>query len=181
MTTWIALLRGINVGGNNILPMKDLTTMLENMGCTGVKTYIQSGNVVFSKAGAKAPKLAKSIGQSVLSSHGFEPKVQVLMAEELENAAKSNPFPQAEADPKALHVSFLNAVPTAPDEDTLREIKSETESYVLKGKLFYLYAPDGIGRSKLAARAEKLLGVEATGRNWRTVSKLIELAGGKQA
>jgi len=169
------------VGGNNILPMKDLTMMLENMGCTGVKTYIQSGNVVFSKAGAKAPQLAVAIGQSVLSSHGFEPKVQVLMAEELENAAKSNPFPQAEADPKALHVSFLNAVPTAPDEDTLREIKSETESYVLKGKLFYLYAPDGIGRSKLAARAEKLLGVEATGRNWRTVSKLIELAGGKQA
>ena len=175
MTTWIALLRGINVGGNNILPMKDLTMMLENMGCTGVKTYIQSGNVVFSNAGSKAPQLAKAIGQSVLSSHGFEPNVQVLTADELEYAAKSNPFPNAVADPKSLHVSFLNAEPKAPDEKMLGEIKSKTESYVLKGKLFYLHAPDGIGRSKLAAKAEKLLGVEATGRNWRTVSKLLDL------
>jgi uncharacterized protein (DUF1697 family) len=175
MTTWVALFRGINVGGNNILPMKDLAAMLEAIGCTDVRTYIQSGNVIFRKPGSEASQLAKTIGKSVLTSYGFESKVQLLTARELERAVKSNPFTEAEEDPKSLHVLFLVEKPESPDLKSLNEIKSESESYSLHGNLFYLHAPEGIGRSRLAAKAEKLLGVDATGRNWRTVSKLLEL------
>ena len=174
MSTWIALFRGINVGGNNILPMKELTAMLEGLGCTGVKTYIQSGNVVFRKSGSKASQLAKSIGKSVLSAYGFEPKVLFLTVQELENAVRSNPFTEAEEDPKSLHIFFLAEKPKSPNLKALNELKTRSESFSLIEKLFYLHEPDGVGRSKLAAKAEKLLGVSATARNWRTVSKLLE-------
>ena len=176
MANWIALFRGINVGGRNILPMKDLAVMLEAIGCTSVKTYIQSGNVIFRESGSKAPQLANAIAKSVLKKHGFEPKVQLLTLSELQKAASSNPFAEAEADPKSLHLFFLAEKPPSPDLKTLDELKIESESYALDANLFYLHAPDGIGRSRLAARAEKLLGVDATARNWRTISKLLELA-----
>lgn len=176
MTTWVALFRGINVGGRHRLPMQDLVAALEATGCTCVKTYIQSGNAVFSESGSKAPDLARLIGNTILDRHHFEPKVLLLTISELEDAIRSNPFPAAEADPKSLHLLFLADEPTSPEIDTLDEIKTDSERYSLKGRTFYLHAPDGIGRSKLAARAEKLLGVSATGRNWRTVSKLLELA-----
>jgi len=176
MSTWIALFRGINVGGRNILPMKELAKILEAIGCTHVRTYIQSGNVILRESGSKAPQLAKSIEQSVLNSYGFEPKVQLLTVKELEKAVRANPYADAESDPKSLHVLFLAEKPKSADLQSLSDLKSENESYSLRGNLFYLHAPDGIGRSRLAAKAEKLLGVDATGRNWRTVSKLLELA-----
>jgi uncharacterized protein (DUF1697 family) len=176
MTIWVALFRGVNVGGHNLLPMKDLTATLEEIGCTRVKTYIRSGNVVFSKADSKAPLLARLIEKTVFKRHGFEPKVLLLTVRALEKAVQLNPFPDAVADPKSLHFLFLAEKPLSPDYDSLNQIKSDSESYALKGGMFYLHAPDGIGRSKLAARAEKLLGVSATGRNWRTVSALLDLA-----
>ena len=107
MTTWIALLRGINVGGRNILPMKELTRELEKIGCSNVQTYIQSGNVVFQSSVTRADSLAKRISQAILKSHGFRPGVMVLSAKEVEDAASSNPFPNAEVDPKSLHLFFL--------------------------------------------------------------------------
>lgn len=176
MTTWIAFFRGINVGGNNLLPMKDLTAALVEIGCTDVKTYIQSGNVVFRKSPSKAPQLARLIANTISNSHGFEPRVLLLSVEDLENAVNLNPFPAAEADPKSLHFFFLAEKPKSPRTDQLNEIKTESESFSLNGKTFYLHAPDGTGRSKLAARAEKLLGVAATARNWRTVSAVLDLA-----
>lgn len=175
MTVWVVLLRGINVGGRNRLPMKDLTAALEAIGCANVKTYIQSGNAVFSKPGRKAPELARLVADTIAERHGLAPAVILLTARELENAVRANPFPTAESDPKSLHVSFLAEEPTSPNCDDLNEIKSESESFALRGSTFYLHAPDGIGRSKLAARAEKLLGVSATARNWRTVTTLLEL------
>jgi uncharacterized protein (DUF1697 family) len=176
MTTWIALFRGINVGGNNVLPMKGLTAALEKIGCTNVKTYIQSGNAVFLKPSCKALQLTKLIGKAVQDNHGFEPRVLVLTVKEFEKAMMSNPFPDVESDPKSLHLYFLSEVPKSPQLDSLNKIKTASETYTLNKKIFYLHAPDGIGRSKLAARAEKLLGVNATARNWRTVSKLLEIA-----
>lgn len=176
MPTWIALLRGINVGGHRLLPMKDLTALLEEIGCSDVKTYIQSGNVVFDNAAANAPQLAKHIGKAILDSHDFEPRVQVLTVSEFEDAVTSNPFPDAEDNPKSLHLYFLSKEPESPKLDSLDEIKTESEAWALEGKIFYFHAPDGIGRSRLAARAEALIGVAATGRNWRTVSKLLEIA-----
>lgn len=176
MTTWIAFFRGINVGGNNLLPMKGLTAALVGIGCTDVKTYIQSGNVVLRKSSSKAPQLAKLIVKAVSNSRGFEPRILLLTVGELESAVNSNPFPAAADDPKSLHFFFLAEKPKSPRTDQLNEIKTESESFLLDGKTFYLHAPDGTGRSKLAARAEKLLGVTATARNWRTVSAVLDLA-----
>jgi uncharacterized protein (DUF1697 family) len=176
VTTWIALLRGINVGGNHMLPMKDLVALFERGGFEGVRTYIQSGNVVFRSPKGSATLLARRIGDLVLKSRGFQPKVIVLRAAELRKAAAENPFSQAEADPETLHLFFLAKVAPTPDLKSLSELKTDEEAFALKGKVFYLHAPHGVHASKVAARAERLLGVDATARNWRTVNKLLEMA-----
>ena len=175
MTTWIALFRGINVGGHHILPMKELKAVLEEMGCSEVETYIQSGNVVLKHPREDAIQLATLIGKAVQDSHDFEPKVLLLSPEALAEIVRSNPFPEAANDPKSLHVSFMATEPASAALDAMNDIKAKRESFSLIGRAFFLHAPDGIGRSKLAAKAEKLLGVSATGRNWRTVMKLMEM------
>ncbi len=176
METRIALFRGINVGGKNVLPMKELTSMLEDIGAKNVKTYIQSGNAVFQTEEADARLLAHEIRAVTGERHRFEPHVLVLTLEEFEDAVESNPFPEAESEPKTLHLLFLDSSPESPDLGSLENIKGERESFSLNDRVFYLHAPDGIGRSKLAANAEKLLGVPATARNWRTVGKVLALA-----
>lgn len=176
MKTYIALFRGINVGGHNKMPMKALATLLEGLGLAHVKTYIQSGNVVFQAPESAAVHWSTEIRAAVEGSFGFSPWVLVMDAADLAKAVKANPYPHAEADPKTLHLFFLAAAPASPDLDALDRVKSPTESYTLVGKVFYLHAPDGIGKSKLAERAERLLGVEATARNWRTVREVLALA-----
>ena len=177
MKTWVALFRGINVGGNNILPMKELVATLENIGCQDVETYIQSGNTVFRSEEEDAWLLSDRIRAAIEESHGFEPRVIVLESEEFERVVRSNPFPEAESEPKSLHVYFLASSPERPDLDALEGIKGDRERFVLERDILYLHAPDGVGRSRLAAKAEKLLGVSATARNWRTVGKLATMAG----
>ncbi len=176
MSTRIALFRGINVGGKNRLPMKDLVAILEGLGFRNVRTYIQSGNAVFEAARGTGPGLAAAIRAAVETAFGFEPAVLLLTLPELDAAIVENPFPEAVTDPRTLHVNFLAAAPGAPDLDGLEALGTGSERFALIDRRFYLYAPDGIGRSKLAARAERLLGVPMTGRNWRTVCTLRELA-----
>jgi uncharacterized protein (DUF1697 family) len=176
MTTYIALFRGINVGGKNKLPMKDLVATLENVGCQDVATYIQSGNAVFQSGEQDASFLSERIMAKIGERHGFEPRVLVLGSEEMESAMRSNPFSEAESEPKTLHLYFLAAPPGHPNLEALEELKGDRESFVLGDDVFYLHAPDGIGRSKLAANVERLLGVPATARNWRTVLKVMEMA-----
>ena len=174
MRTWVALYRGINVGGNNVLPMNDLVAVLENLGARDVGTYVQSGNAVFLSEETDASSLSGRIGAAIEEGHGFEPRVLLLGSEELERAVRSNPFPEAE--PKTLHLYFLESSPERPDLGALEGIKGDRERFVLGDGVFYLHAPNGVGRSKLAANAEKLLGVPATARNWRTVRKVSEMA-----
>ncbi len=107
MTAYIALFRGINVGGRNILPMKELRAELENLGCEDVKTYIQSGNAVFRHSEGTSPRLAESIRTAIDASHGFEPAVLLVTADHLEAAVRSNPFPGREDDPSKLLLFFL--------------------------------------------------------------------------
>ena len=170
MKAYIALFRGINVGGKNILPMKDLVEILEKMDCTGVRTYIQSGNAVFRIKNEQKELTAAGIGSKILESHGFEPKVLLLEESEFQNAIDNNPFQTDNG--KALHLFFLDSPPKSPDLEALMSVKSSSEEFELIDKVFYLFAPDGIGRSKLAAKVEKWLGVPATARNWNTVRKL---------
>lgn len=134
-----------------------------------VKTYIQSGNAVFDSTIKDAAALAKSIAAAIAGSHGFTPHVLVLKSTELEKAMGANPYPDAENDPATLHITILSAAPKSPDLRTLASIKKDSERFTLKGRVFYLHAPEGIGRSKLAARIEKLLGVPGNSRNWRVV------------
>ena len=175
MKSYIALFRGINVGGNNILPMKDLRVLLEELGAAKVKTYIQSGNAIFRHESEDTPQLSSKIGAAIKESHGFEPRVLLLDWAEMEQAMVANPFPQAEAEPKTLHLYFLASVPQNPDLSRLDNLKKDNEQFKLIDQVFYLYAPDGIGRSKVAERAEKALGVAATARNWRTVCKIRDM------
>jgi uncharacterized protein (DUF1697 family) len=175
MQTYIALLRGINVGGHHKLPMKELRTLLENLGLQNIRTYIQSGNVVFQGQEKDRSRLAKQISAEIKKDHGFEPDVQLLTAEEMEKAMQSNPFPEGEPEPKSLHLFFLAAVPTQPNLEAIDALRTENERFALIDKVFYLHAPDGIGRSKLAEKFGKYMGVSMTARNWRTVSKIMEM------
>jgi len=156
--------------------MKDLVSLLENIGSQNVKTYIQSGNAVFQSEEENASLLSNKIRATIKKSYGFEPQVLLLEPEEIERAVESNPFPEAESEPKTLHVHFLASMPKNPDLGTLESIKGDSERFALKDRVFYLHAPEGIGRSKLAANTEKLLGVAITGRNWRTVCRVMAMA-----
>ena len=171
MSTWIALFRGINVGGKNILPMAKLKEDCAALKFKNVRTYIQSGNVVFESAAKKPEPLRKKIRARVQSQHGFQPQVLLLQADDLEAAIKANPF-AAPPDPKSLHFFFLDRPATDADMEKIAATCAATEEFQLTERVFYLHAPDGIGRSKLAANVERHLGVVTTARNYRTVEKL---------
>lgn len=176
MRTYIALLRGINVGGKTILRMNELRSLVEDLGLQNVKTYIQTGNVIFQTTEENASRLPGKISAEIMKRHGFEPRVLLLKIGELQEVVEANPFPEAESEPKTLYLSFLISAPGDPDLKALESLRARSERFELQDKVFYLHAPDGIGRSKLAAKVEKLLGVPVTARNWRTVSKILDMA-----
>ena len=176
MNTYIALFRGINVGGHNKLPMKQLRSLLKDLGFQNIATYIQSGNVVFQSAGVNPAKIAVAISAEVEEKFGFNSRILILTLKELEDAAASNPFPEAETDASRLYLYFLASKPGNPNLGKMENIKKVGERFVHIDRVFYLHAPQGVGRSKLAANVEKLLCVPATSRNWRTVGKIIALA-----
>ena len=174
MYTYIALFRGINVGGKNVLSMKELVAILDFLNYENIQPYIQSGNVVFQSKNKVSEKSAREISKLVLDRKGFEPKVLFLSLEELQDAVANNPF--ATANGKMLHFFFLESQPQIPNIAQLTSMKAQSEEFMLRNNVFYLYAPDGIGRSKLAAGVEKVLGVPITARNWNTVNALISMA-----
>ena len=175
MITYIALFRGINVGGHSKLPMADLVDILEGLGAQNVRTYIQSGNAVFQYKEVDTVKFAEAISLEVNKKCGFAPKVLLLTAEDLDRVMDENPFPAPEGDASTLHLGFLAAEPENVDFEKLTALQAESEHYCLTPKVFYLYAPDGVGKSRLAAGAEKIIGVDMTDRNWNTVCKLKEM------
>ena len=177
MNTYVALFRGINVGGHCALPMKELVATLEELGARKVRTYIQSGNVVFESAEKNLARLSRQVSAEILKRRGFEPYVHILTPEALAKAIAENPFPEAVIDPSSLHLGFLASPPKDHDLKKLSSLSKESERFHLTESVFYLHAPEGVGRSKLAASSEKLLGVPMTDRNWRTVCKIMEMAG----
>lgn len=166
----------MNVGGKNVLPMRELVTLLKNIGSRNVETYIQSGNAVFQSEETNASMISDRIGAAIKSSRGFEPRIILLTPEEMERAVEANPFPEAQSEPKTLHLFFLASAPENPNLDALESVRRDLERFALSDGVFYLHAPDGVGRSKLAANVEKLLGVPTTARNWRTVGKVLKMA-----
>ncbi|MBO6505046.1 MAG: DUF1697 domain-containing protein [Kordiimonadaceae bacterium] len=174
MNTWVALLRGINVGGNNILPMKDLRSLLDAQGFIDVKTYIQSGNIVFRSGSDDQSGLTRQIEDLIEQGFGFRPPVLLLSQETLNAAVSANPYP--DGDPKTVQFCFLFAPAPGTDMDPLHELAVPSEEFTLTDSVFYLHAPDGIGRSKLVAKMAQHIPTEMTVRNLRTVLKLQELA-----
>ncbi len=173
MNTYILLFRGINVGGNNVLPMKELVQLLETLDCKNVKYYIQSGNIICEHGETSKTRLIARIRAAIFKHSGFEPKILILDKTEFEKALENNPFPTDQG--KTLHFYFLEETPQNPNIDKIADIASSSEKFKLVDNVFYLYAPDGIGRSKLAAHVERYLNVSATARNWNTVSKLWDM------
>ena len=176
MPTCILFFRGINVGGRTSLPMEQIVEMLNSIGIPGAVTYIQSGNIAVRCSRQQAANLGRRLKEVIRERLDFEPAVLVLRIQEVEHAIAANPFREAARDPKTLHLWFLASEPPDPDFNGLDRLKMPSERFVLDKKVFYLHAPEGIGQSRLASSVEKCLGVEATSRNWRTVTKTLEMA-----
>lgn len=175
----IALLRGINVGGGKKVPMAQLRELFARLGHRAVRTYVQSGNVVFTAADPDATpaQLAEAIERAIEEELGFPVVVMVRTRDELAAAIDRDPFRGVADHPSRYHVLFLGG---EVDSDGLEEIDAaafEPERFAVRGRELYLWTPEGIGRSKLAqALSRRRLGVEATARNWRTVTTLLALA-----
>ena len=175
---YAALLRGINVGGSKKIPMADLRTLLESLGHDGVRTYLQSGQAVFAAARGDEDTLAAELARAIEKRYGFPVDVIVRDHAYLKRIADACPFPAADLEPKQLHVTYFSA---PADEERFAGIDREAhlpEEFRLGDRALYLYAPNGLGRSKLAdllARPRLTQGLVATTRNWNTVLKLVEL------
>ena len=177
MNTTIVLLRGINLGGKNKLPMKDFAALLADIGCTDVQTYIQSGNAVFQAPDKMASELAERIERELASRLGLKVPVVMRTAAELSDVAQSNPFLAAGEDESTLHVAFLAEQPTPERVNTLDADRSPPDRFAVRGREIYLHFPSGLARSKLTnAYFDSKLGTISTVRNWRTVLKLVETA-----
>jgi uncharacterized protein (DUF1697 family) len=176
VTTWVALLRGINVSGQRKVAMADLRAVHEGLGHAEVVTYIQSGNVVFD-ADADAARLTTSIEEAVAVAFGFSVPVVVRTSEELWSAAAANPYPDAGADPQRVATAFLDAAPAAERVEEFDPDVHTPDVCVLDGREVHLFCPSGFGTTKLTnTYLERHLGVAATTRNWRTIIKLVELS-----
>jgi uncharacterized protein (DUF1697 family) len=181
MATHVALLRGINVGGNNKVPMAELRQVVTLLGHTGVSTYIQTGNVLFTAAEDDTAKLAAALEAAITGSFGVKSSVVVLCRDDLAQILDRNPY-RDEPNPKFVHVVFLNGAPPA---DLLERITAAQDAEAAKGSrdtvtaigaALYLHTPDGFGTSELAKVVLRVLGragLVATARNWATSAKLL--------
>jgi len=175
MQTWVALFRGINVGGNNIIPMKILTQIMTDAGYEAVQSYIQSGNVVFKHRETRSNVLASELSLLIQQHFAFQPKVMLLSATEFNQILAQNPFKHTYSEAKQVHFFFVDEIATCADLAQLQQLKSPSEAYELQAKGLYLFAPEGIGRSKLVAKVDKCLGVSTTARNLNTLLKLKDI------
>jgi len=174
--TFVALLRGINVGGKNKLPMKDLVLMFERAGCASTRHYIQSGNVVFEAPRALAARIPAVVQAAIEKELGLRVPVLVRAAKELHAVAAGNPFLAAGADPDALHVMFLADAPSKAAIAALDPDRSPPDAFAVEGREIYLSCPKGVGNTKLTnAWFDAKLTTTSTGRNWRTVVKLVSM------
>jgi uncharacterized protein (DUF1697 family) len=183
--THVALLRGINVGGNNRVAMAALRTVVASLGHTDVETYIQSGNVVFTATGADTAAMAAALEGAIAEALDVRPRVVVLSRGELAQVVRDNPYPDV-ANPKVLHAVFLSAEPEAGVVEVVaaaqRQVaeRGSRDTARFVGRTLFLHTPDGLGRSELATllargRGPMAAGAGGTARNWATVGRLLAL------
>ncbi|MGW4287541.1 DUF1697 domain-containing protein [Streptomyces sp. NPDC004673] len=179
-TTYAALLRGINVGGSKKLPMADLRTLLTELGHDNVRTHLQGGQAVFTASQGDEGFLAGELSAAIEKRFGFPVEVIVRDHAYLTAVADACPFPAAELEAKQLHVTYFSDPVDAERFAGIDTAARLPEEFRLGDRCLYLYAPDGLGRSKLGeelARPRVTNGLIATTRNWNTVRKLVELTG----
>jgi uncharacterized protein (DUF1697 family) len=183
MTTCISILRGINVSGQKKILMNDLVRLYQKLGFIGIRTYIQSGNVIFgcpeSIALSKVPGL---IRDAIFRENNFDVPVIMRTSEEMNETVRNNPFLKDKSiNPEKLHITFLSGLPGKEKLAVLEKIDHSPDKFIVRGKEVYLHCPVSYGETKLSnSFFEKSLGVTATTRNWKTVNKLAEMAGGNE-
>lgn len=178
MTTYISILRGINVSGQKLIKMDVLRKSYESLGFQNVITYLQSGNVIFTGKEVDTNKLAQIISGQIEKDFGFQVPVIVLSVDKLQQIIDQNPFAkESDKDPTFLHVTFLSSIPDKYDLDTIEEKKFIGEDISVINNAVYLYCPYGYGRTKLNNNfLETKLKVTATTRNWKTTCELLRIA-----
>ena len=176
MQTYIAIIRGINVSGKHKVPMAELRKLCEGLGWQNVRTYIQSGNVIFETAVAE--NLTGKLEDLIANNFGFRVPVLVRTAEEMVQVVKNNPFgnkPDFEAE--KLYVTFMAETPQPDKPEAIKAFTFEPEEYIISEKEIYIYCTNGYGNTKLENLFfEKKLKVTCTTRNWRTVNQLVTMA-----
>ena len=175
MSTYISMLRGINVGGQKKVGMKELKELYESLGFGRVRTYVQSGNVVFDYPYSDPSTLVSKVERGIEGRFGFKVPVVIRTRDELQRLITNTPF--VGKDESKVHVTFLSAEPAAPAEDEIGRAKDGAEEFSISGRDVYLFCPNGYGVTKLSnALFERKLKVSATTRNWRTVNALLSIA-----
>jgi uncharacterized protein (DUF1697 family) len=172
-TKYVALLRGINVGGKHILPMKQLAEIFADAECGDVRTYIQSGNVIFQAPRTGAEGLSERVARAIQESFGFPVPVILRSSAQLAEVVRSNPFLRAGEAEKTLYIYFLADRPAASAVKGLDSERFLPDAYKVIDQHIYLHLPNGMGRSKLTnAYFDSKLSTVSTARNWATVLKL---------
>ena len=174
MQTYISILRGINVGGHKMIKMDALRKMYETLDFIGVKTYIQSGNVIFDYEEANCEDLENKIAKNIVKTFGFDVPVMVKTSDEILEILENNPFEKEyDEQDKTLHVTFLSKIPDVADVEKIKNGQYAGDEFVIVGKNAYLYCVNSYHKTKLSnSFFENKLKVTATTRNWRTVNEL---------
>lgn len=176
MSKLIAVLRGINVGGNRKILMADLKELCSNLGWKNVESYIQSGNLAF-QATKPALQLENELEQAIKTKYGYDVPVIVKTADELIHAVDQNPFNITDINPKQLHIVFLKELPAEQQLNDIKKITHHPDEFCIIGKNVFLNCVGKYHQSKLThSFFEKNLGVKATARNWKTMMKLVEMS-----
>jgi uncharacterized protein (DUF1697 family) len=172
------MLRGINVSGQKMVKMEKLRETFEALGFSRVRTYVQSGNVVFETSKTSEQVLPKKIGERIQKDFGFSVPLILRTSGEMKGIVSNNPFlKQAGIDQARLHVTFLSELPGKTTLEKLDSLNASPDQYRVMRREIYLYCPTGYGRTKLSNNAiEELLGVHATTRNWKSVNTLAEMS-----
>jgi len=175
---YVALLRGINVSGHKQVKMNQLRAVCIDIGFGNVRTYIQSGNVIFESAASSEKTLVGKVKSAILKEFGFSVPVLVFPASQLKRVLQQNPYLKEKGvDLSKLHVAFLSAVPSKTALANLANVKAGRDEFQCIDTLVYLHCPNGYGTTKLSNTAiEKAFGIEATTRNWKTVNQLYQMA-----
>ncbi len=174
MQTYIALLRGINLGSHNKIKMSDLSLLFESLDFESIKTYIQSGNVIFQSENLNHQELEKNISEKIFETFSFKVPVIIKTVEQLKNIVKNNPF--INQDVTKLHLTFLSDKPDIEQLDKIKSINYGSDEFIVLDQVIYLFCPNGYGKTKLTNNFfESKLKLVATTRNWKTINTLISI------